>query len=278
MDEFTLIVAIIMGSTGYVTYLGLEKRAFFNGHAFNVDGILTQKEYKRMISSGLLHADWMHFAFNMLTLYFFGPILEQQVGPIWFLGIYLISLIGGNLFSLYIHRNHGNYTAIGASGAVSGVVFACIAMFPDMQLGLLFLPFYIPSWAFGLLYVGYSIYGIKSSRDNIGHEAHLGGGVIGLLVALAHSPHLLTQNQLPILLILVPSFIFLILVIYKPEILLLDRGIKRHVSKPTKDEQFNLTKAHKQREIDALLDKINAHGIDSLSPWEKNRFEELTSE
>lgn len=276
MEEFTLIVASIMIVAGVLTYLGFEKRTFFNAHSFNVDAILVSKDYKRMLTSGFLHADWMHFGFNMLTLFFFGPILENEIGPLWFLAIYILSLLGGNLFSLYIHRHHGDYSAIGASGAVTGVIFACIAMFPDMRLGLLFLPIFIPSWAFGLLYVAYSVYGIKSNRDNIGHEAHLGGGIVGLLAVLLHSPQMLITNYLPILFILVPSFIFLILVAVKPELLILNKSIKQHATKLTKDQQFNGDKVSNQKEIDEILDKINVHGVDSLSLKEKNRLEELT--
>lgn len=218
MDDLTLIVTLIIGVTGYISYLGFEKKTFFYAHAFNVNSILQGKDYKRLFTSGLLHADWMHFGFNMLTLYFFGPILEQKVGPIWFLGIYTISLLGGNILSLYINKANGYYTAVGASGAVTGIIFACIAMFPDMNLYLMLLPIPIPSWAFGLLYVSYSVYGIKSKRDNIGHEAHLGGGIAGLLVALIHSPLMLSENYLPILFILVPSTLFLLMVTRKPRL------------------------------------------------------------
>jgi membrane associated rhomboid family serine protease len=80
------------------------------------------------------------------------------------------------------------------------------------------LPIPIPSWAFGLLYVSYSVYGIKSKRDNIGHEAHLGGGIAGLLIALIHSPLMLSENYLPILFILVPSTLFLLVVTRKPRL------------------------------------------------------------
>ena len=218
MDDLTLIVTLIIGVTGYISYLGFEKKTFFYAHAFNVNSILQGKDYKRLFTSGLLHADWMHFGFNMLTLYFFGPILEQKVGPIWFLGIYTISLLGGNILSLYIHKANAHYTAVGASGAVTGIIFACIAMFPDINLYLMLLPIAIPSWAFGLLYVSYSVYGIKSKRDNIGHEAHLGGGIAGLLVALIHSPFMLSENYLPILFILVPSTLFLLVVTRKPKL------------------------------------------------------------
>ncbi|PCJ67472.1 MAG: rhomboid family intramembrane serine protease [Bacteroidetes bacterium] len=278
MDEITPIVGVIMAISAFITYKGLGNRSFFRDNAFNVDAILVGKDYKRLIMSGFLHADWGHFGFNMITLFFFGPMLEETIGIPWFLVVYLGSLIGGNLFALYIHRNHPNYTAIGASGAVSGIVFASIAMFPGMTLGLIFFP-YLPSWVFGLLYVLYSIYGMRKKSDNIGHEAHLGGGIAGLLLVLVYAPQMLFINYIPILFILIPSVIFLILIVVKPEILLIDKPFRRKKNQSinlTRDQRYNTDKAQKQREINALLDKIGERGMESLTQVEKDRLKELT--
>src|SRR5258705_3945083 len=167
-----------MGSPGIITiiiivvnvifsYKGLTNEQFFEGYKFNVDKILINKDYKRLITSGFLHAGWTHLIFNMVSLALFSNSIESYLGGGQFLLIYMSSLIGGDLFSLLIHRQHGDYDSVGASGAVCGIIFASIALFPGMGIGLFFLPLSIPGWLYGILYVLYSIYGIKSKKGNI---------------------------------------------------------------------------------------------------------------
>ena len=117
-----------------------------------------------MFTSGFLHVNWMHLIFNMIALYFFSGSLELYLGPLRFLLIYFASLVGGDALSLFIHRNDSDYDSVGASAGVTGVIFASIALFPGMRIGLLFLPLAIPGWLFGLVYILYSIYGIRSRR------------------------------------------------------------------------------------------------------------------
>ena len=114
------------------------------------------------------------------------------------------------MLSLFIHRNQGDYDSVGASGAVTGIIFASIALFPGMHIGLLFIPISIPAWLFGLVYVLYSIYGIRSGRNNIGHDAHLGGAMIGLIIAIIMQPSALVNNTWAIIIIAVPSLVFII--------------------------------------------------------------------
>jgi membrane associated rhomboid family serine protease len=118
-----------------------------------------------------------------------------------------------------MRRDQPHYRALGASGAVTGVVFAAIALLPDLKLALLLLPIPMPGWLYGLAFVLYSIYGIRSQSDNIGHEAHLGGGISGLIFTLILYPLLLELNTLPILLILIPSLIFLLIIRFRPDLL-----------------------------------------------------------
>ena len=201
----------------------------------------------------------------------------MAVGIPQFLILYFGSLLGGNLLALYIHRHHAGYSAVGASGAVSGLVFAAIALFPGMELGLLFLPFYIPSWAFGLLYTLYTLYGIKSKRDNIGHEAHLGGGLIGLITAVLMFPNALQVNYLPIVLILIPSGVFLFLVITRPEFLLVGNPFQKQKGVYTVDDKHNIKMRANEKELNDLLDKIARTGIQSLTPQEKEKMEKLSN-
>ena len=276
MREIGIISFIFIIVNGLVTYKGLKDFLFFNKFLFNVDKILVNKEYKRLVTSGFLHVDWTHFIFNMITLYLFGENLEFSIGILAFLALYFGSLIGGNLFALYINKNHSDYSAVGASGAVSGLVFASIGLFPDMKIGFLLLPIDIPAWLFGLGYVLYSIYGIKSKKDNIGHEAHLGGGVIGLLIAISINPSIIHTNYFPIILILLPSLLFLFLIIKKPYFLLVDNPFSKSKRNYTIEDKYNSKKVENQKELDKILDKINKKGYDNLTKKEKERLSELS--
>lgn len=258
-----------------VSYKAFKDYSFFERCTFRIDPILVNKDYKRLITSGFVHVGWMHLIFNMVSLYAFSGVLEESVGGASFLLIYFGSLLGGNLFSLYIHRNHGDYSAVGASGAVSGIIFAAIALFPGMRLSLILLPIPIPSWAFAILFVLISIRGIQSQRDNIGHDAHLGGGIIGMLIAIMLKPEILETNLLVIALVIIPAIVFIYLIVTRPEILIL--GPTR--TKPTyvtKDDRYNSLRKEKQTNIDAILDKISEKGIDSLTREEKRMLDEYS--
>ncbi|WP_296382269.1 rhomboid family intramembrane serine protease [Winogradskyella sp.] len=260
-----------------VSYKGFNNSLFFEDYKFNVDKILIHKEYLRLVSSGFLHADWMHLIFNIVSLFLFSALIENEIGPLYFLIIYFISLIGGNLFALYIHRNHGNYSAIGASGAVSGIIFTSIALYPGLGIGSIISPFTFPSWIYGILFVAYSIYGIKTKRDNIGHEAHLGGAIIGLITALLIQPSAISKNYITILLVLIPTLVFIYLIFTKPHILMTNSiGLKKKNPPLSFEHKYNTQKANKQKELDKLLDKINKKGIDKLSKKEKQRLKELS--
>lgn len=275
MENWGIFGVMLLIVNSFVTYKGLSNDIYLDKYSFNVGKVLIHKDYKRLLSSGFLHVNWIHFLFNMMTLYCFSSSLEYIVGGSLYLSVYFASLVGGNLFSLYIHRNHPDYQAVGASGAISGIVFASIALFPGMELSLLMLPFSIPSWAFGLLFVLFSIYGIKSQNDNIGHEAHLGGGLIGLTIALIAYPELILVNYIPIFVILVPAIGFLYIIFHRPEALLLNNfQTKGYFHKA--DEQYLQKKQNKERELNLLLDKINAKGIDSLSENEREKLKNLS--
>ena len=277
MENIGIAGLVVVITNFLVSYKGFKNNLFFESYKFNVDKILIRKDYVRLVSSGFLHADWMHLIFNMVSLFLFSSLLENEIGPILFLIIYFMSLIGGNLFALYIHRNHGDYSAIGASGAVSGVIFASIALYPGIGISFILLPISIPSWIYGILFIAYSIYGIKTKRDNIGHEAHLGGAIIGLITALVIQPSIITSNYVTISLIIIPTLVFLYLIITKPHILMTnDFNFKKKNPSLTFEQKHNTKKINKQKELDKLLDKINKKGIDKLSKKEKQRLKDLS--
>ncbi|SDK68495.1 Membrane associated serine protease, rhomboid family [Catalinimonas alkaloidigena] len=257
------------------SYKGFSDPQFFERYKFEVDSILLHKEYGRLLSSGFLHGGWMHLIFNMLSLHAFSGLMEYDLGWRAFLLIYVAGLLGGNLLSLYLHRQHGDYSAIGASGAVCGVVFASIALFPGMEIGFFGLPFQMPSWLFGTGYVAYCIFGIKANRDNIGHDAHLGGALVGMVLAVLLHPSALKANYLTLLVIALPTVAFLGLIIAKPHLLLIERPFAKAEQRAdtTVDRRFNEAKLQHQHELDLLLDKISHNGIESLSATERQKLE-----
>jgi membrane associated rhomboid family serine protease len=278
MINIGIISIIIIVINFAVSYKGFKDRIFFEKYKFEVDKILINKEYYRLITSGFLHVDWTHLVFNMISLYAFSELLEIHIGIINFLIIYFSSLIAGDLLALLLHKNHGDYNSVGASGAVCGVIFASIALFPGLKIGFFILSISIPSWVYGLLYILYSIYGIKSKQDNIGHEAHLGGALIGMLTAVILYPHSLTENYIPILLVLIPSIIFIYIITTKPYLLYIDNYFfKTHKKHYSIEHKYNEQKVNQQKEIDILLDKISKKGIKSLNKKEKQKLEEYSN-
>jgi len=269
-------ILLIIANVAF-SYKGFTNQFFFNKYNFEVEKILIYKDYKRLVTSGFLHLNWMHLIFNMLALYFFSGPVEEYLGPIQFLLIYFISLAGGNLFSLYIHKHQSEYGAVGASGAICGIIFASIALFPGMRIGLFLLPLSIPGWLFGLAYVAYSIYGIKSRRTNSGHDAHLAGALIGMLVALLFKPSAFAANYFTILVITVPTIAFIYIIVTRPHILLIDNGFSRKKKNYYSiDHKVNEEKANYEKEIDNILDKISKHGMSSLSSREKAMLKEYS--
>ncbi len=220
MEKIGMFTLAIIGANVLISYKGFSDPRFFENNLFQVNKVLHDKEYRRLFISGFLHADWGHLLFNMLSFYSFSDNLETYLGPVKFLAIYFASLVGGDILALSIHKNHGTYRAVGASGAVCGIIFAAIAMFPGIEIGFLFIPVPIPGWVFGIGYALYTIYGIRSNLGNIGHEAHLGGAIIGLITAVILVPESLQTNLWPIIFVAAPSILFIIVLIVRPDILL----------------------------------------------------------
>lgn len=203
------ILLLLIGITAVVSYKGFNDMAFFRKYEFHVASIKAGEQI-RMITSGFLHVDIMHLVFNMFTLYIFAPVVYQNLGNLNFVMIYFGSLIAGSLLTMYMHKNQDYYRAVGASGAVTGIVYSSILLFPDMKLYLFFLPieeFGIPGYIFGIGYLLYSIYGMKAKNDNIGHTAHFGGAIGGYIITLIKEPEMLYTNTKMVVLLLIPIVI-----------------------------------------------------------------------
>lgn len=200
----SFITIIIIAVTCIISFIGFNNRVFFSRYMFNTYAIEKMKQIDRLITSGFLHADFMHLFFNMLALYFFSDIIIEVFGNVTYLIIYFAAILGGNLLTLWMYRKDSTYTAVGASGGVSGIIFAAIAIYPQMTMMIMPIPIPIPGWLFGIGYLAYSVYGMKKSLGNIGHSAHLGGAAIGLLIAIILNPETLRDNTLYIALIVLP--------------------------------------------------------------------------
>ncbi|TRX16323.1 rhomboid family intramembrane serine protease [Flavobacterium franklandianum] len=199
----------IIAVTVLFSYKGFNDLLFFRKYEFHV-GSIRAGEQIRMISSGFLHADLGHLFFNMFTLYMFAPVVINYFGEASFFLIYMISLVFGSLLTLLMHKNDYNYRAIGASGAVTGIIYSAILLQPDMMLGLFYvIP--IPAYLFGIGYLLYSIYGMKAKNDNIGHTAHFGGAIGGYLITIIKQPAMLTDNTFMVLLLAIPIVILFIM-------------------------------------------------------------------
>jgi membrane associated rhomboid family serine protease len=210
MGNLDVITIIIIAANVIISYKGFGDFGFFEKYKFHVGGV-QRGEKIRLFSAGFLHVDTQHLLFNMLTLYFFAAPVINHVGATSFMIIYLASLIFGNLLSLYFHKKEYHYSAVGASGAVTGILYSAILLQPGMNLYMFFIPIPIPAYIFGIGYLLYSIYGMKNRIGNIGHDAHFGGAIGGYVVTLLISPILFQTNLLMIGLLAIPIVLLLIL-------------------------------------------------------------------
>ena len=207
--DINIALIIIIAINAIVSYKGFNDMEFFRKYEFHIGSIRAGEQY-RMITSAFLHADIMHLAFNMLTLYFFAPVVIGFLGMWTFILVYFVSLVAGSLLTLFFHKDDYWYRAIGASGAVTGILYSSILLAPDMMLSLyFFIP--IPAYVFGIGYLLYSIYGMKAKNDNIGHVAHFGGAIGGYAITLSREPHMIYDNTLMVILLLVPIVILFVM-------------------------------------------------------------------
>lgn len=149
---------------------------------------IRQHRWYQLITSGFLHADFVHLFVNMLTFYFFGPFLESQLGTWPFTGLYFFSLIVSGLPSLIREKDNPEFASLGASGAVEGVIFSFILFHPLTPLYLFFIPIGIPAIIFGALFILYSFYAGRLQGGRINHNAHIAGALAGIVFTIAIRP------------------------------------------------------------------------------------------
>ena len=186
----TPVTYALIAITCVVSWIAFNNRKLADRLILWPPAIERKKQYDRLLTHGFIHADFQHLLFNMITLYFFGRLVEQvfvaQVGHLGFVLFYLSAIVVAILPTYVQHRHDANYRSLGASGAVSAVLFAFILMQPWSMIFVFFLP--MPAIVYAVLYVGYSIWKDHHGGDNINHSAHLWGAGYGILFTLLMEP------------------------------------------------------------------------------------------
>lgn len=181
VSAFFLIMNVVVGAYSLLVNPELIGRWAFRPVA------VRNGEWERWLTAGFVHTGFAHLAFNMVTLYSFGPLIEGVVGPWRFLAIYIGSELLANALTYWRHRDDPAYSAVGASGAISGVVFSFVLFAPWAELRVFFaIP--IPALIFAFLYIAFSVYASNQRGGRVAHEAHLGGALGGIVLTLLLFP------------------------------------------------------------------------------------------
>lgn len=191
---------LIIFVTALISVAALYQQELFNRLKFNAWMIHEKKQTYRFFTYGLVHAGWLHLIVNMFVLYSFGGYVEQAFKVIFGSGKGLLNYgmlyVGGIIFATLLdfgkQKNNPHYDAVGASGAVAAVLFSSILLMPTSTLLIFPIPFPIPAWLFGILYMIYSVYMSKKGTDNIGHNAHILGAIFGLVLTIILKPTLVS--------------------------------------------------------------------------------------
>src|SRR5918993_2812911 len=193
MENISITIGII-AITCLISFSAFSSQKIMNDLIMWPTEMREKNQWYRFISSGFLHGDIVHLIFNMVTLFMFGqgivePACEELSGKWMYLVLYFGGMVIADIPSYLKHKDDYQYRSLGASGAVSAVVFAGIVFFPTMKMGLFFIPPIIPAYIFGPLYLLYCVWAAKQSRDNINHDAHLWGALFGLVFPIALHPY-----------------------------------------------------------------------------------------
>jgi membrane associated rhomboid family serine protease len=270
--QMAIVTLLLIAVTCAVSYAGFLKPSVVNKYIFNPESILAGKEFYRLVTSAFLHADGRHLFFNMLTLFLFGSRVELVFGPATLLLIYFGAVLGGSLLSLWVHRHH-LYFAYGASGGTCGVLFAYILLFPGAAI-YAYVPIPIPGWIYAIGYLLLSFYGLKENRGNIGHDAHLGGAIIGFLIAAGLYRDTVRSNARIFLAVLGISIALLIYLWLNPMFLSMSAFLG---SKPFRWKSAAMPKHRRETlQVDAILEKISQRGVESLTEEEKTVLDQVS--
>jgi membrane associated rhomboid family serine protease len=190
----TLVLILILAATCIVSFIAFNNRRVMDDLILWPPAIARKHEYYRLVTYGLVHADGTHLLFNMLTLFFFGramaPLYDAWLGGMFGFALFYLGGLVASILPTYLkNRNNANYHSLGASGAVSAVLFGYILLAPWSQIIVLVIP--LPAIIYAVLYTAYSIYMDRRGQGNINHSAHLWGAAYGVVFTLLVNPRVL---------------------------------------------------------------------------------------
>jgi membrane associated rhomboid family serine protease len=196
--QFAPVASFIFALTIGASLFAFNNEELYGKMMLHPHSVYRKKNVFTLITSGLIHKDWMHLIFNMLSYFFFAFTLESRIGHWQFAVLYIASLVLSDLPSVVKHKNDYWYHSLGASGAVSAVIFSFIMYDPMTKMMIMPLPIPIPAIIFGVLYLVYCHYASKHARDNVNHDAHFFGALCGVFITAILHPEILPQfvNQL----------------------------------------------------------------------------------
>ncbi len=267
-ETMTILLLIAIG---FGTWKGQNSMQTQMRMMFSIEGILLRREWIRLLSSAFVHANWMHFAGNALTIYFFGSLLEQQFGPGFLLGCFAFSVSGGSLLSFWLHKPQ-EYRAVGASGGALGLLFSFILLYPGWGIRFLLIPIPIPAWIYGVGFLLYTLFALKRG-GHISHEGHLGGMLSGLIFTILSYPRQSIQQPVLLFALLGLSTLGLVYFHINPA------GVPGFFKYKFSSWKSNKRYAKQQKQtasVDELLDKVSKQGIHSLSARERAMLQEAS--
>ena len=201
---YTIIAVVVL-----ITTYGFKNNHIISKFDFSIHDIIRQSEFYRIFTSQFFHVNWTHLLFNMFSFYSFSIIIELRYGmPVTAL-IYFASAIFGDFMALFMNRNKPAYRAVGASGAVCGIIFSSIFLVPGGSIIIFPIPLPLPSWLFAILFIAVSMFGIGRDAGVIGHEAHLGGALCGTVLSVILVPEILHNHTVLLISVTVPVILFI---------------------------------------------------------------------
>jgi len=178
---------------------------FHRDFLFDLQAVKHLRQYYRFLTSGLIHADVFHLLFNMFSFHSFAQDIEHHYGPVILLVIFIVSILGGSLLSYVWHYKDLQHSALGASGGVSGIIYANILLSPgESYISMFMIPVPIPASVYAVLYILISYYALKKKSDNIGHDAHIGGALVGVIAAIIAQPKVVMHHPILLGFLLLP--------------------------------------------------------------------------
>ncbi|QXV66077.1 rhomboid family intramembrane serine protease [Mucilaginibacter sp. 21P] len=191
--QYAPVASIIFVLTLATSLWAFSNHNIYGNFILNPYNVSRGHKVYTVLTSGLIHKDWNHLFFNMLSYYFFAFQLEVYLGHWQFGALYIVSLILSDLPTIQKHKNDIWYNSLGASGAISAVIFSFILFQPTAGMSILFIPIAIPAWIFGILYLVYCHFASKHARDNINHDAHFFGAISGIIITVILNHNVLNE-------------------------------------------------------------------------------------